>query len=273
MRYGLIEICRIISLTILCIFSSACIQTGTVYSWHNLDKGHNLFGGGGYKITKLNPGVYRIYALTNDSHVENNSETAQEMWRDKATQVCGGDNFTEKSVFDSDQRHWEYLDKFMPIKVTIYQNSKIGTAVCLGSTDPSYFEPLIVGMDIGASEFRERIAGNTLSGTTEKHTKFDVYYSLEGMMYTRYLPISGGVHKNEDIGKWEVTEFSELCEKWNKWRNYVRNRDGSLNRAPDCYRIQIIGNNRYQMNVHGTRYERIAVLRAGDPEGLGPDTE
>ena len=93
-----VEVRRLIFITIICIISSGCLPW-PVYSRHNLDEGTFSFGGGGYRLVFLEPGVYKIEAMTNED-ITLNPKTARKMWRDQAVKVCGSDNYIEKDVYE-----------------------------------------------------------------------------------------------------------------------------------------------------------------------------
>ncbi len=84
---------RLITVLIVCIFSSGCVNHRPVYSEHNLDD-RASFLGGGYRISELEPGICKISVQTKASTTES-SKTARKMWRDQAVKVHGSVNYIE----------------------------------------------------------------------------------------------------------------------------------------------------------------------------------
>lgn len=81
--------------------SSAFLLVGSLFlgscaSSHNMADGGAGFWNGGYKVTAVKEGVYRIRAQTNVAPFENPG-TAREMWAEHAEVACGGP-YTEKNV-------------------------------------------------------------------------------------------------------------------------------------------------------------------------------
>ena len=106
------------------VLLSGCMTPMRVYSTHNLeDGGEHFFGGGGYRVTKLKPGTYEIKVITKRAK-SMHPKTARKMWRDHAERVCGGGDYIEEGIFESEVHHEIYLDW------DEYQNVREGRAIC-----------------------------------------------------------------------------------------------------------------------------------------------
>ena len=107
------------------------------------------------------------------------------------------------------------------------------------------------------AEWRELLAGNTASGTSENGLNFHVYHNGDGRMEG----IAGG--KYWDSGTWEVSSDGKFCSKWKRWRSGNRN----------CYAMQAVGNDVFRFHAVNKPYYSVFTIRPGDPENLYPDIE
>ena len=242
---------RLLLILTLGVFSAGCFTPWPTYSDHDLDSGNTSLGGGGYRVVKTAPNTYRITAITNKSKFEH-PEIASKMWQDQAARICGGVNYTESNTVERVVRH----DNLWIQDTDDWQNVKQGDVLCLGTGTDS-IEPPMVGIDTSANEFLELITGNTLSGTNEKGTKFDVYYANDWSMQGIAWSLNGRTYK--DSGIWRVNEKGELCEKWNKWVK------GKL----VCYRAYIISEDKIRTKAIGRSAEYLLTVQKGFPVSLG----
>ena len=107
---------------------------------------------------------------------------------------------------------------------------------------------------MAASEIRELIPSNTLSGNNERRIRVHVYHDPTGKMegMTRHQ----GMHF--DSGNWTITDDDQYCRQWNRWRG----------KALVCFHVYRLDNNKYRLISVTGQYDLRFKVREGNPEGL-----
>ncbi len=90
--------------------------------------GHSTFGGG-YKVTEIQRGTYRIVAKTNVTPWTN-FETARKMWHDQAKRACGEAEYMEQDI---NEYSYENSPRFFGV-VPYVVSAREGYAVCVQAT-------------------------------------------------------------------------------------------------------------------------------------------
>ena len=106
----------------LLVFSfliSSCAST------HDFSKDRHSTLGGGYEVTKIQQGTYRIVAKTNETPWTNFG-TARKMWRDLAEKACGKAEYTEQDI---NEYSYENSPRFFGV-VPYIVSAREGNAVC-----------------------------------------------------------------------------------------------------------------------------------------------
>ena len=105
-----------------------------------------------------------------------------------------------------------------------------------------------------ASEIRELIPSNTLSGNNERQIMVHVYHDPTGKM--EGMTRNKGMHF--DSGNWTITDDDQYCRQWNRWRG----------KALVCFHVYRLDNNKYRLISVTDQYDLRFKVREGNPEGL-----
>jgi hypothetical protein len=105
-----------------------------------------------------------------------------------------------------------------------------------------------------ATEIRELLPSNTLSGRNEKQIEVHVYHDPTGTM--EGVKKRKGIHF--DSGNWTITDEGQYCRQWNRWRE----------KALGCFHIYRLGDNKFRLKSVTDLYDSRVKVREGDPEGL-----
>ena len=105
-----------------------------------------------------------------------------------------------------------------------------------------------------ASEIRELIPSNTLSGNNERQIMVHAYHDPTGKM--EGMTRKQGMHF--DSGKWTITDDDQYCRQWNRWRG----------KALVCFHVYRLDNNKYRLISVTGQYDLRFKVREGNPEGL-----
>ena len=107
---------------------------------------------------------------------------------------------------------------------------------------------------MNASEIRELISSNTLSGNNEKQIMVHAYHDPIGKM--EGMTRRQGVHF--DSGNWKITDDDQYCRQWNRWRG----------KALVCFHVYRLDNNEYRLISVTGQYDLKFKVREGNPERL-----
>jgi len=102
-----------------------------------------------------------------------------------------------------------------------------------------------------ATEIRELLPSNTLSGRNEKRIKAQVYHDPSGTME--------GMTRRQGVnfysGNWTITDEGQYCQQWRA-------------QTSGCFHIYRLGDNKFRLKSVTGMYESRFTVREGDPEGL-----
>ena len=105
-----------------------------------------------------------------------------------------------------------------------------------------------------ASELRELIPSNTLSGHNERQNMVYAYHDptgkLEGMTRKK------GMHF--DSGNWTITDDDQYCRQWSRWRA----------KALVCFHVYRLDNSKYRLISLTNQYDLRFTVKEGNSEGL-----
>ena len=105
-----------------------------------------------------------------------------------------------------------------------------------------------------ATEIKELLPSNTLSGRNEKQKEIHVYHDPSGAM--EGMRRGKGMHY--DSGTWTITDEGQYCRQWNRWRE----------KALGCFHVYRLGDNRFRLESVTDQYESRVKVEEGDPKGL-----
>ena len=105
-----------------------------------------------------------------------------------------------------------------------------------------------------ATEEKELLPSNTLSGRNEKQVEVHVYHDPNGAMEGKRK--RKGIHF--DSGNWTITDEGQYCRQWTRWRE----------KALGCFHVYRLGDNRFRLESVTDQYESRVKVEEGDPRGL-----